>query len=257
MHYFINAPDRALLNKESIFMMIMGGFLFLLGLGIVVAYRINSSSFLDNKTGQPLPKKGVYSLGAICMLLGIVWAFFPKDASESSTIVETANNVAKVDTPVVSVNSPSLGMSPEDFRKKLNAKIQEVHLSWLHPVDIFVVQKGQGKDVFMADFGLVGMIGSVNFDGSLSTVTYILGKSEDPYRASASMHVLALITSNILNPEVTSEESLEVITSLLKTALDRMELDDQPANGQVVGKIRYFATAGRATGVWFGFEPVE
>jgi hypothetical protein len=113
------------------------------------------------------------------------------------------------------------------------------------------------NDVFQVDVSPdVSLIGTVNHDGMLRGITYIVVPSGDSQKAMMDTLILVGITSNIISGEENKSKTSKVVTDLLTKALDGIDKEKNSHNA-VVGNVKYFATASKLTGLWFGVEPVN
>lgn len=150
---------------------------------------------------------------------------------------------------------PSLGLTPEQFRTKFNARLKELNLTTINTLSRFDVKKGDVRDVFQVNISKsVSMVGSVNKDGMLHSVTYIMGKTEEGDNAALAMLVISGVTANVVSHD--NKEASQIVVDLLNKAVEGFGKDGNSYN-KTVGNVKYFSSANNMTGLWFGVEPKE
>jgi len=151
----------------------------------------------------------------------------------------------------------NLGMNPEQFRQAFNKRLKDLDIDTIRTFGEFDVKKGDVNDVFQVDVSPdVSLIGTVNHDGMLRGITYIVVPSGDSQKAMMDTLILVGITSNIISGEENKSKTSKVVTDILTKALDGIDKEKNSHNA-VVGNVKYFATASKLTGLWFGVEPVN
>ncbi|WP_336152597.1 hypothetical protein [Acinetobacter ursingii] len=149
----------------------------------------------------------------------------------------------------------SLGMTPEQFRKQFNEKLKALKIDSIRPVAEFDVSKGQFKDSFQVMFSdAVSLTGTVNKDGSLHELTYIVGGTQDSERAMMDLLILTGISSQIISPDEPKINT--VVIDLINKSLKGIEKENN-VHSEIIGNIKYYALASKATGLWFGIAPKE
>ena len=141
--------------------------------------------------------------------------------------------------------------------KNYKVKVKDLDIDTIRTFGEFDVKKGDVNDVFQVDVSPdVSLIGTVNHDGMLRGITYIVVPSGDSQKAMMDTLILVGITSNIISGEENKSKTSKVVTDLLTKALDGIDKEKNSHNA-VVGNVKYFATASKLTGLWFGVEPVN
>lgn len=145
----------------------------------------------------------------------------------------------------------SLGLTPEEFRQRLNDEIIQVDADGLKPLKKIEVIKGVFNigDLSGLDLSLVG---KVNNQGKIESLNYIFPPSKTEDEVAGVMLYLGL-TAKILNPEISMEKKSSKIVDLITKAAKEIE-NKENIHKTRVGNITYFANASKNTGFWFGFD---
>jgi hypothetical protein len=118
----------------------------------------------------------------------------------------------------------NLGMNPEQFRQAFNKRLKDLDIDTIRTFGEFDVKKGDVNDVFQVDVSPdVSLIGTVNHDGMLRGITYIVVPSGDSQKAMMDTLILVGITSNIISGEENKSKTSKVVTDLLTKALDGID----------------------------------
>ena len=196
------------------------------------------------------------------LLLAMVGVLAPKvEKKEETTKQETkgepeVQNVAEVKTETVR-SEANLGLTPEQFRQAFNKRLKDLDIDTIRPFGEFDVKKGDVHDVFQVNVSPdVSLTGTVNHDGMLRGITYIVIPSGDSQKAMMETLILTGLTSNIINGEENKSKTGKVVTDLLTKALDGIDKEKNTHKASV-GNVEYFATASKQMGLWFSIEPVE
>jgi len=186
--------------------------------------------------------------------LAMVGVFAP----EVEEVVAKPDVVKEPEQKVLNATAEAnLGMNPEQFRQAFNKRLKDLDIDTIRTFGEFDVKKGDVNDVFQVDVSPdVSLIGTVNHDGMLRGITYIVVPSGDSQKAMMDTLILVGITSNIISGEENKSKTSKVVTDLLTKALDGIDKEKNSHNA-VVGNVKYFATASKLTGLWFGVEPVN
>ncbi|MFW1665074.1 hypothetical protein [Acinetobacter ursingii] len=151
----------------------------------------------------------------------------------------------------------NLGMTPEQFRQAFNQRLKNLDIDTIRPFGEFDVKKGDVHDVFQVNVSPdVSLTGTVNHDGMLRGITYIVIPSGDSQKAMMETLILTGLTSNIINGEENKSKTGKVVTDLLTKALDGIDKEKNTHKASV-GNVEYFATASKQMGLWFSIEPAE
>lgn len=249
------------------------GLLFLIFFIVTFVLLIKPS--LTARGGKaPLPRLKIFVYGILASFASLVMVGFtvpkvdPKKLdveqfSDDKVKVSQDNDgkivVAPVETEQTNdlqkKSETSLGMTPEQFRKQFNEKLKALKIDTIRPVAEFDVSKGQFKDSFQVMFSdAISLTGTVNKDGALHELTYIVGGTQDYERAMMDLLILTGISSQIISPDEPKINT--VVIDLINKSLKGIEKENN-VHSEIVGNTKYYALASKATGLWFGIAPKE
>ena len=216
-------------------------------------------SLIQNKfkAGLSRSKIFLYGLALNLLCLVLIGIFAPEvENKEAQAAAPAAQNeapaeVAEKDVQPVKAEA-NLGMTPEQFRQKFNAKLKDLDVDSIRPVAEFDIKDGSVRDTFQVMFSQdVGMTGIVNKDGSLREVLFIVGGTEESEKAMMDLLILSGITTQVISPGTEAgDELVKLITAALKNIGK-----DENSHKKVIGNIEYYALANEATGLWVGVSP--
>ena len=168
-----------------------------------------------------------------------------------------AEKVGDVKTePVVEKVETNLGITPEQFRKKFNAQLKKHDISFIRPLGEFDIKQGEVKDSFIVQFSDdLGMTGTVNKDGMLREVLFIMTNSNEAENPVPNLFIVTGTTSNILNSKNT-KEGTDSLIDLIKKSMEGMETKEN-THSKVIGDVKYYAIASPEMGLWVGFSPKD
>ena len=168
-----------------------------------------------------------------------------------------AEKVGDVKTePVVEKVETNLGITPEQFRKKFNAQLKKHDISFIRPLGEFDINQGDVRDSFLVQFSDdLGMTGTVNKDGMLREVLFIMTNSNETENPVPNMLIVTATTSNILNSKNT-KDGADTLIDLIKKSMEGMETKEN-THSKVIGDVKYYAIASPEMGLWVGFSPKD
>ncbi len=149
----------------------------------------------------------------------------------------------------------TFGITPDEYGNRISALVKEVGLGD-YPVK-FDIQKGEVNDTFNVQLSdAIGTIGTVDKNGELKGITYIMGKTEKGDEAIMSMVIMAGITARALSPETPKEQTAgELVKLLTKTMETFSKTQKKTSNELVVGNTKYTVLADPNIGLWITFSP--
>ncbi len=217
------------------------------------------SIFRNRSTGEVPSRWQLLSTGLVVSLVAclITGAIEPKQTDVADAKAPTTQNpiqstsvasLAESKTPNNTANEKvvSLGITPEQFRRSFNSIAGQIHDSYRTAE--FDIQPGAVNDVFTRSFGDdVAIVGSVSkSDGSLlGLMVTISGGSKDVAKPIAVL----LAATQALNPNVPKEKNSKVVLDMFQKSLAEIETGKSFKN--IVGNLRYTASANRYTGLLF------
>ncbi len=150
----------------------------------------------------------------------------------------------------------NLGMTPEQFRKAFNEQLKKHDISFIRPLGEFDINQGDVRDSFLVQFSDdLGMTGTVNKDGMLREVLFIMTNSNETENPVPNMLIVTATTSNILNSKNT-KDGADTLIDLIKKSMEGME-NENNTHSKFIGNIKYYALASREVGLWVGFSPKD
>lgn len=243
-------------------------FLFLIGLITTCVFMAKPSlSQFKNRPALTRKKIALYGFGTCFVLFALIGVFAPKLPTPTTAVVENKKNetaivepkgekVAEIQPEEVPVKlEANLGITPEQFRKAFNDQLKKHDISFIRPLGEFDIRKGDVRDSFLVQFSDdLGMTGTVNKDGMLREVIFIMTNSNPNENPVPSMFVVTGTTSNVLSNN--SKEGTDSLVDLIKKSMEGMK-DENNTHSKIIGNIKYYALASPELGVWIGFSPKD
>jgi len=151
----------------------------------------------------------------------------------------------------------NLGMTPEEFRQKFNKRLNDLDVNSIRPLAEFSIKKGDVRDVFQVAFSdELNMTGTVNKDGMLREITFIVLPEKNAEKTMMEALILIGIASNTVNSNGDKEKIGKAVTDLITKALKGMDSEKNDHN-QIIGDVKYYSLASQYTGLWFGMSPAN
>ena len=236
--------------------------------GVAIIGLLNPKWLQGKKENSKLLTRKEIALGTlvvsiILIIIGVATSTSTEKKVETSVSEKVAEPQAVV-VPEVSKESlkeikteSNLGMTPEEFRKKFNKRLIDLDISSLRPIAEFNIKNGDVKDVFQVAFSdQINMTGTVNKDGMLREVTFIILPKGESDQLMLQALTLIGISSNVVNENGNKEQIGKAITDLISKAAEGMNKDNN-THSQIVGDVKYYALASKYTGFWYGMSPVN
>ncbi len=243
-------------------------FLFLIGLIITCVFMAKPSlSQFKNRPALTRKRIAQYGFGlslVFFVLIGIFAPTPPQNVADNSvpehTVTTTEPKTEKVaeikPEPVPVKLETNLGMTPEQFRKAFNEQLKKHDISFIRPLGEFDINQGDVRDSFLVQFSDdLGMTGTVNKDGMLREVLFIMTNSNETENPVPNMLIVTATTSNILNSKNT-KDGADTLIDLIKKSMEGME-NENNTHSKFIGNIKYYALASREVGLWVGFSPKD
>lgn len=183
------------------------------------------------------------------MFLGLVAC-----GGESAT--EVKNNVE----PTINNNVDNLkhfGITPNEFTQRLAKLAKEVGLADVK-ADNIKTEKGEVNDTFTLPLGGgVTLTGTVNKEGQLKGLTYILGKSDKFAEELIATTFMAGLSARALSPELPKEKTAGEVVKLLSATVQEFNTTQKDVSNDIVfGNVKCSVMINSTIGVWIVFEPV-
>ncbi|MDC4627871.1 hypothetical protein ACT4VW_12040 [Acinetobacter baumannii] len=236
--------------------------LFLVGLIAMLIGLVKPALFNKINPSNSRIKILVGGVAINMVLLALVGVFAPevekkevaaKPEPKSEPVVE---KVAEVKKESVKAEA-NLGMTPEHFRKEFNKRLNELDIDSVRPLGEFKIRNGEVRDVFQVNFSdEINMTGSVNKDGMLRGITFIVLPGENYEKAMTETLILTGISAGIVNTPENKDKTGKVVIDLMTKAFDGIE-KEKNSHKEILGNVEYMALASKFTGLWFTMEPTE
>ena len=249
---------------------VIAGLLIFVVWGVAIIGLINPKWLQGKKENSKLMTRkeiGLGTLGATVLLgiIGVVTSPSPTpEAKTAESIPEKIAEPQAVVIPEVSTEplkeikaEANLGMTPEEFRKQFNKRLNDLDITSIRPLAEFSVKNGDVRDVFQVLFSdELSLTGTVNKDGMLRELTFIVLPKENPEKVMMDALILIGTSSNAANANGNKEQIGKAVTDLITKALNGLD-NEKNDHSQVIGNVKYYSLASKYTGLWFGISPVE
>lgn len=149
----------------------------------------------------------------------------------------------------------TFGITPNEFGNRISAVAKEVGLGDI-PVGSFNVKKGEVNDVFIEKLSdAIAMTGTVDKNGELKGITFIMGRTENGDTEVINMMMMAGLSARALSPELTKEQTGGTLTETVAEAVKQFAETGDGKASKVVDGIKYGAMANKEIGIWVYLEP--
>ncbi|KOR09773.1 hypothetical protein ABW55_16095 [Acinetobacter sp. C15] len=244
------------------------GLLFFIFIIVTIILLVKPSlTAIKNKSPLPRLKILVYGFLATLFSMVMIGLTAPKVDPKKLELEQFSDDQVKVSqdkdgkivvTPQevknkVSTPDSNLGMTPEEFRKRFNAKLDQLDIDSIRPIAEFKIKQGNFKDTFQVKFSnALSLTGTVNKDGSLRELIYIMGGTQDFEGTMMELLILSGISSQIISPNEPKVNN--TVIELINKAVRGIEKEDN-SHSEDIGDVKYYTLASKATGLWFGISP--
>lgn len=185
-------------------------------------------------------------------------------SSEPTAVEENQPKQVKVDEPtepveeaVATPQEPTLGLTVDEYGNKYMTEVKELGLGDFEwgGVDL---KEGAVNDTFTMKLSdAISLMGVVDKNGELKSLTYIMGKTNEGDKEALNMLMLAGITAKTLTPELPKEQTAGVVGKLTTEAVEKFSKEGEGNETKVVGDVKYTAMANEFTGLWIIFSPKD
>lgn len=249
-----------ILNYRGIVLAYLFTFLLLITFITTIASLIKPS-LTQTKSRPAQSRKNIFFSGIFLSLLFLVLIgiFAPEvENKEVQTASPTVQNevlpeVSEKDVQPVKADA-NLGMTPEQFRQRFNKQLKALDIETIRPVAEFDIKNGSVRDTFQLMFSQdVGLTGTVNKDGYLRELIFVVGGTKEYEKAMMNLLILSGIAAQVISPETEAgNELMKLITAALKNIGQ-----EENSHSKVFGSVEYYALANEVTGLWVGITPAE
>lgn len=171
--------------------------------------------------------------------------------------VKTIEPVEEVIESKITPQDKTFGITPEEFGKRLSAQGKELGLDNAE-VGKFDIQEGSVNDIFSENLSdAVGITGTVDKNGELKGVTYVMGRTDSGDKEIVTMMLMAGLTARALSPDLSKEQTAGVLSKIVLKAVQQFSDTGNGKSSTVVDGITYGAIASKSIGIWIYFEPAE
>ncbi|WP_286707793.1 hypothetical protein [Psychrobacter sp. UBA2514] len=149
----------------------------------------------------------------------------------------------------------TFGITPLEFSRQFSAEAKEVGFGEV-PYGDFETIKGAVNDTFSTMLSeAIAMNGTVDKNGELKGITFIMGKTQNGDREGLNMAMMAGLSARAISPDVPKEESAGTVMKVLAEALNGYEENGEGEASKVVDDVKYTALASKTIGIWITIEP--
>ena len=183
-----------------------------------------------------------------------------KNGTIEVQIEKPVKTIDPVEEVVESKGTPqdkTFGITPEEFGKRLSALGTELGLDDVE-IGKFDIKEGPANNVFSEVLSdAVAVNGTVDKNGELKGITYIMGRTENGDKEIVTMLLMAGLSARVLSPDLPKEQTAGVVAKIVREAVEQFSETESGKSSVVVDGIKYGAIASKNTGIWIYFEPAE
>lgn len=181
----------------------------------------------------------------------------PEEAAASDAVVtdQTENNQNTQVQDVAQTADKTFGITPLEFSRRFSTEAEEVGFGKV-PYGDFETTKGAVNDSFSVILSeAIAMNGTVDKNGELKGITFIMGKTQNGDKEILNMAMMAGLSARSISPELPKEESAGTVMKVLGEAVEGFQENGEGEANKVVAGIKYTAFASKTVGVWIILEP--
>lgn len=172
--------------------------------------------------------------------------------------VETNDSAVEVESVVENtiVQEKTFGITPAEFSSRLSAEAKEVGLGDFASGD-FDIREGEVNDGFTEILSdAIAMNGTVDKNGELKSVTFIMGQTDNGDTEIMNMMMIAGLSARAISPDQPKEQSAGALTEVVVDAVQQYGESGDGEASKTVGDIKYTGMANGQLGIWAVIEPV-
>lgn len=166
--------------------------------------------------------------------------------------VTSSNTTSKNNTTNEVKNSPTLGISIEEFKKRFNKAAEKLNTDF-YISDVQII-KGSAKDTFQYTFtNNLALVGTLNKQNKQIDSITIIGTGDGTLKSGTDILLSMGVLIMAMNPELSANERGNILRELglLGDNTDIWNLNKSTIRN---GK-KYFLMTSKELGIWFGVEP--
>ncbi len=150
----------------------------------------------------------------------------------------------------------TFGITPDEFGSRLSAEAKEVGLGDI-AVGKFNLEEGSVNDVFSEVISdAIAMNGTVDKNGELKSVTFIMGQTDNGDTEIMNMMMMAGLSARAISPDQPKEQSAGALTEVVVEAMKQYGESGEGKASKTVDNVKYSSTASETLGLWAVIEPV-
>lgn len=174
-------------------------------------------------------------------------------AADVSEVVEAEPVKATVTPEAV---DKTFGITPVEFSRRFSTEAEEVGFGKV-PYGDFETTKGAVNDVFTVILSdAIAMNGTVDKNGELKGITFMMGKTENGDKEVITMAMMAGLSARAISPDLPKEQTGGAVFEVLGEAVEGFSETGEGESSKVVDDVKYTAFASKTVGIWVILEPV-
>lgn len=149
----------------------------------------------------------------------------------------------------------TFGITPLDFSRRFSTEAEKVGFGKV-PYGDFETTKGAVNDTFSVILSeAIAMNGTVDKNGELKGITFIMGKTQNGDKEVINMAMMAGLSARAISPDLPKEESAGTVMKVLGEAVEKFQENGEGESSKVVANVKYTAFASKTVGIWIILEP--
>lgn len=223
---------------------------WVVSLGIGIAITPEQSTAIDIDVDEVAAEAGLepddyesHENGAIEVKSKAVEAVEAKETESAEPITEAKST------------DKTFGITPAEFSRRFSHEAEEVGFGKV-PHGDFETTKGAVNDSFSVILSeAIAMNGTVDKNGELKGITFIMGKTQNGDKEVINMAMMAGLSARAISPELPKEESAGTVMKVLGEAVEGFQENGEGESSTVVANVKYTAFASKTIGIWIILEP--
>lgn len=172
-----------------------------------------------------------------------------------SKAAETKETEAVKPVTIVKPADKTFGITPAEFSRRFSTEAEEVGLGKV-PYGDFETSKGSVNDSFSVLLSeAIAMNGTVDKNGELKGITFVMGKTENGDTEVINMAMMAGLSARAISPDLPKEQTGGVIIEVLSEAVEGFGKNGEGKSSTEVDGVKYTAFASKTVGIWIIIEP--
>jgi len=177
------------------------------------------------------------------------------DASDDVATAQVDDKQNAEVEDVAQTADKTFGITPLEFSRRFSTEAEKVGFGEV-PYGDFETTKGAVNDTFSVILSeAIAMNGSVDKNGELKGLTFIMGKTQNGDTEGLNMAMMAGLSARAISPDLPKEESAGTVMKVLAEALEGFQANGEGESSKVVDDVKYTAFASKTVGMWIVLEP--